>query len=40
MRHIQTNEQLLNWEFTNVLNKIQFLFGDKYSDILGDLCSF
>ena len=32
--HIQTNEQLsLNWKVTNVLNKIRFLFGDKYCDI-------
>ena len=31
--HIQTNGQPLNLKITNVLNKIRFLFGDKYCDI-------
>ena len=39
--HIQTNEQLsLNWKVTNVLNKIRFLFGDKYCDIQDNARSF
>ena len=31
--HIQTNGQPLNLKITNVLNKICFLFDDKYCDI-------
>ena len=37
--------KLLNWatiklEDTNVLNKVSFLFGDKYCDILESAGSF
>ena len=38
--HIQTNGQSLNWKITNVLNKILFLFGDKYCDIQDNTRSF
>ena len=38
--HIQTNGQSLNWKVTNVLNKIRFLFGDKYCDIQDNARSF
>ena len=38
--HIQTNGQSLSWKVTNVLNKIRFLFGDKYSDIQDNARSF
>ena len=37
---IQTNGQPLNWKVTNVLNKIRFLFGDKYCDIQDNARSF
>ena len=38
--HIQTNGQSLSWKVTNVLNKIRFLFGDKYCDIQDNARSF
>ena len=38
--HIQTIGQSLNWKVTNVLNKIRFLFGDKYCDIQDNARSF
>ena len=38
--HIQTNGKLLNWKITNVLNKIPFLFGDKYCDIQDNALGF
>ena len=38
--HIQTDVQLLNWKVANVLNKIRFLFGDKYCEIQDNACSF
>ena len=38
--HIKTNGQSLSWKVTNVLNKIRFLFGDKYCDIQDNARSF
>ena len=38
--HTQTNGHSLDWKVTNDLNKIHFLFGDKYCNIQDNACSF